>query len=54
MGRVNKYMAAHTVGHAAVSYLLPPPWRKGWQYVWIGLEANQVRRNASAGIKIDF
>lgn len=54
MGRVNIYFSAAIVGHAAISYALPRGWRDGWQYVWIGIEANQVNRNRSIGIKIDF
>lgn len=54
IGKVNNYFAASIVGHAAIAYMLPRGWREGWQYVWIGAEANQVNRNRAIGIKIDF
>lgn len=54
IGRVNNYIAVAIAGHAAISMLLPPDWRKGWQYVWIGLETDTVYRNHHIGLKIDF
>lgn len=54
IGKVNTYFAAAAVGHAAISYILPRGWRDAWQYVWIGAEANQVRRNYYMGIKLAF
>jgi hypothetical protein len=54
IGRVNNYFAISILGHAAISYFLPRGWREGWQYVWIGIEANQVNYNRTIGIKIDF
>jgi hypothetical protein len=52
--RVNNYFVASIAGHAVVSYLLPPNWRRGWQYVWIGINAEVIHRNRSVGVKIDF
>lgn len=54
VGETNNYFAFAILGHAAISYLLPRAWREGWQYVWIGVEANQVNRNRSLGIKLEF
>ena len=54
LGRVNSYFLAAIVGHAAISYVLPCSLRHGWQYVWIGIEANTVERNHHIGIKMDF
>jgi len=54
IGRVNNYFLAATLGHAAISALLPPDWRKAWQYVVIGVEANTVERNHHIGIKMEF
>lgn len=54
VGRVNTYMAGLIIGHAAISYVLDPEWRRSWQYLWIGAEFNQVRRNVSAGVKLQF
>ena len=53
-GKVNDYFAAAIVGHAAISYLLPKDLRHGWQYVWIGIEANTVQNNRSLGIRMQF
>ena len=54
VSRVNNYFAASILGHAAISAVLPPDWRKGWQYVWIGIELGYVQNNHSIGIKVDF
>src|SRR2546421_10215995 len=54
MGRLNNYATAEIVGHAAISYMLPPEWRKGWQYVWIGVETHAVYRNHKVGVKFSF
>jgi hypothetical protein len=54
VGKVNNYFAASIIGHAMIAYVLPSAWRHGWQYVWIGAEANTVERNRHIGIKIDF
>jgi hypothetical protein len=54
IGRVNNYHAAVIVGHAAIGMILPPDWRKSWQYVWIGIEADTVYRNHHIGIKVNF
>ena len=53
-GKVDTYFAASIVGHAVISYMLPPAWRQGWQYVWIGVEAQKVVHNHSIGIKFNF
>jgi hypothetical protein len=54
VGKINNYFAASILGHAAISYILPSDWRKGWQYVWIGVELEYVRRNYHIGVKVDF
>jgi hypothetical protein len=54
IARINNYFAASILWHAAISTLLPPDWRKGWQYVWIGIELEYVRRNYHIGVKVDF
>jgi hypothetical protein len=45
VGELNTFAVIGITGHAAISYMLPPEWRKVWQYVWIGYEANVVRTN---------
>lgn len=54
IGRVNNYHVIVIAGHAAVSTMLPSDWRKAWQYVWIGIEADTVYRNHHIGLKVDF
>jgi len=53
-GRQNNYTVLAIVGHAAVSAFLPPEWRHGWQYVWIGIEAHTVYRNHKVGVRMEF
>jgi hypothetical protein len=40
---------ASIVGHAAVSYALPKPWRNIWQFAFIVVETDAVRHNVSVG-----
>ena len=47
-GRLNVLVGAAIIGHAAISYLLPPDWRHGWQYIWIGIEGTMVYQNHAA------
>lgn len=54
VAEVNSYFVSSLIAHAAISYLLPSPWRKVWQYVWIGAETNQVYRNYQVGARINF
>ena len=54
VGKVNNYFATAIIGHAAISYILPPAWREGWQYVWIGIEGQKTYHNYSIGIKLSF
>jgi len=53
-GRVNNYFAASIAAHAAISIILPPTLRHGWQYVWIGAEVNQLARNYRLGVRMNF
>jgi hypothetical protein len=53
VGQVNNYFAASIVAHAAIAYVLPKGWREAWQYVWIGIQIDTVRRNY-IGIKYGF
>jgi hypothetical protein len=54
IGKANNLIAASIIGHAAIAYMLPPAWREGWQYVFIGIEAGAVYHNHSVGLKMDF
>src|SRR6266545_7310684 len=42
---VNQKMALNMVGHAVIAYLLPNPYRKVWQGLFIGFEFDLVRNN---------
>jgi hypothetical protein len=50
-GSVDAYFAAAVVGHAAISYLLPPRWRAWWQYLGIGAQGFVVYHNWGEGIR---
>lgn len=54
VGRATSYSVLCILGHGAISALLPPDLRAGWQYVWIVIEADTVLHNHSAGIRIVF
>ena len=42
------------LGHAAIAYVLPRPWRTIWQTMWLGVEVDAVGHNVSAGIRISL
>ncbi len=52
--RVDTYFVVTALAHAAISHALPKDWRKGWQYLTIGMEAGVVGYNYSIGLKFDF
>lgn len=52
--RVDTYFAFTALTHTAISYALPPDWRRGWQMITIGMEAGVVGYNYSIGLKMDF
>lgn len=54
VGRVDNYFIVATIGHAAISYVLPPTWRQGWQYFWIGVEVQKTVHNYNLGVKFSF
>ncbi len=54
MGRVDSWFAMTTLAHAAVSWLLPRPYRSFWQSFWIGYEANAVGYNYRVGVAMRF
>lgn len=52
---VNTYFPLVILGHAAVSALLPRPYRTIWQAVWIGVEVTAVRTNYPVvGLGVQF
>ena len=52
--RINTYFATNLILHAAISYLLPKPYRTLWQGVWIGIEYDVVSNNRKTGIGISL
>ncbi len=51
---VNVYFATMLIGHAAVSYLLPKPYRTIWQGSYIIYEYDVVRRNRNLGLGLSL
>lgn len=51
---IDLYFAGCALGHTAIAYHLPQPYRKWWQYVWIGAEVGTIGHNYHAGIRIRF
>lgn len=52
--RANSYMAFSALTHTGIAYTLPPPWRRRFQQVTIGLKAGIVGYNYSIGLRINF
>jgi len=48
--RINVTIAAAMIGHAAVARLLPQPYRRYWQAVFITIEVGAVTHNVRAGL----
>ena len=53
-GRVNTYFILSGLGHAAVSYVLPRPYREIWQYGTIAVSGYWVINNYHIGIQFGF
>lgn len=51
---VNTYFASTLIAHTLIAYYLPTEYRRIWQTIWIGIEADQVARNAKVGVDIRF
>jgi len=54
MRKVDRYFIGYMVGTAAVSIVLPNPYRRIWQTFWIVYEVDVARKNHSIGIKVRF
>lgn len=52
--RTTVYFMGCAALHATVAYLLPKPYRTIWQSIAIGVEADVVQTNYTAGFKIRF
>ena len=53
-GDVNRYFLATGIAHVGIAYVLPPRYRRYWQWLWIAIEADTVNRNYKAGVRIEF
>lgn len=53
-GRINTYFVGMIVGHTAIARLLPNPYRRWWQGVFIVTEAGFVAHNFSIGARVEF
>ena len=52
--KVNAYFSAMLLGHTAISYLLPKPYRTIWQGAYISYEYNTIQENRSIGLGISL
>lgn len=44
-GEIHSYFLVTTVLHAGIAYLLPQPYRVGWQLIGISVEVNTIHAN---------
>ena len=51
---VNRYFVVNGIIHAIIANYLPSEWRKGFQYLTIGMEVNVVVTNFKLGVSVDF
>ncbi len=51
---VNMYFTTMMIGHAAVSYLLPKPYRTIWQSFYIIYEYDTVQKNRDIGLGVNL
>jgi len=54
LSEVNLYFGATLLGSWIVADVLSPEWRKGFQYIYIGVEASCVSNNFNAGVQFKF
>lgn len=52
--QVDTYFAATGLLHYYVASILPAEYRKGFQYITIGMQAKSVSNNIALGIKFNF
>lgn len=52
--KVNVLIGGAIVGHAAVAWLLPKPFRTQWQVLFIAVEGLAVRNNHLMGVRVQF
>lgn len=51
---VNRFFAQGVLVYGLASLILPPDWRRPFQYLVIGYKASTVERNYQAGAKFEF
>lgn len=54
IGKVNTYMGISAIVHPIVSYILPKPYKRYWQYISIGVSGGCVLHNTNVGIRMSF
>jgi len=54
LSKVNLYFGTTLFGSWIVADALPLEWRKGFQYIYVGVEASCVSSNFNAGVKFNF
>lgn len=54
VSRVDNYFVLTGLAHVGISHVLPSEWRKGWQYVTIGIGGANIARNHSIGLRVSF
>jgi hypothetical protein len=54
IGKVNVYFASTALAHYLIADRLSPEWRKGFQYISIGISGGAVLNNISLGIRLDL
>lgn len=54
VGRVDTYFISGLIAHTAISYALPPKYRRIWQYIGIVMEGGVVAHNTSIGVRFGF
>lgn len=52
--KVKAYFALTLIAHAAMAYMLPPPYRTIWQSFWIGVETLAVQHNRAMGLGLSM
>jgi hypothetical protein len=53
-GRINTYFVATIAAHTVIARLLPKPYRRVWQAIYIVTEAGFVAHNFSIGARVEF
>jgi hypothetical protein len=51
---IDAYFLGTAIAHTAISYYLPPKYRRIWQYVTLSFEMGVVGHNIGAGVAFNF